>query len=159
MIRVTELAKDYGMGQGAVKALRGISLNIEKGEFCVLLGPSGCGKTTTLRCVAGLEQPDSGEIVIEDTVVNSPQRNLYVPPEDRGIGGASSGAIAAFTVAWHRPDQFSKVLSTIGSFWRSGQRTMAKSFQSRPRTSLKNICSAATAMRIELGAYFFCSLR
>jgi len=37
-------------------------------------------------------------------------------PEDRAIGGASSGAIAAFTVAWHRPDQFSKVLSTIGSF-------------------------------------------
>lgn len=37
-------------------------------------------------------------------------------PEDRGIGGASSGAIAAFTVAWHRPDQFHKVLSTIGSF-------------------------------------------
>jgi enterochelin esterase family protein len=42
--------------------------------------------------------------------------NLSDNPRDRGIGGASSGAIAAFTVAWHRPDQFSKVLSTIGSF-------------------------------------------
>lgn len=42
--------------------------------------------------------------------------NISDRPEDRGIGGASSGAIAAFTVAWHRPDQFSKVLSTIGSF-------------------------------------------
>jgi enterochelin esterase-like enzyme len=42
--------------------------------------------------------------------------NISDRPEDRGIGGASSGAICAFTVAWHRPDQFSKVLSTIGSF-------------------------------------------
>jgi enterochelin esterase-like enzyme len=42
--------------------------------------------------------------------------NLSANPEDRAIGGASSGAIAAFTVAWHRPDQFRKVLSTIGSF-------------------------------------------
>ena len=42
--------------------------------------------------------------------------NLSDRPEDRAIGGASSGAIAAFTVAWHRPDQFHKVLSTIGSF-------------------------------------------
>ncbi len=42
--------------------------------------------------------------------------NISPDPRDRGIGGASSGAIAAFTVAWHRPDQFSKVLSTIGSF-------------------------------------------
>lgn len=42
--------------------------------------------------------------------------NISKRPEDRGIGGCSSGAIAAFTVAWHRPDQFSKVLSTVGSF-------------------------------------------
>jgi len=44
------------------------------------------------------------------------QYNISSKPEDRAIGGASSGAIAAFTVAWHRPDQFSKVISTIGSF-------------------------------------------
>jgi enterochelin esterase-like enzyme len=42
--------------------------------------------------------------------------NVSSKPEDRGIGGASSGAIAAFTVAWHRPNEFRKVLSTIGSF-------------------------------------------
>lgn len=86
MIRITGLTKDYQTGHGGVKALRGISLDIKEGEFCVLLGPSGCGKTTTLRCVAGLEQPDSGEIIIEGTLVNSSQRNIYVPPEDRVIG-------------------------------------------------------------------------
>jgi enterochelin esterase-like enzyme len=48
--------------------------------------------------------------------VLSKQYNISPRPEDRAIGGASSGAIAAFTVAWHRPDQFGKVLSTIGSF-------------------------------------------
>lgn len=55
-------------------------------------------------------------IVDELLPVLNRQYNISPNPEDRGIGGASSGAIAAFTVAWHRPDQFRKVLSTIGSF-------------------------------------------
>ena len=56
--------------------------------------------------------------VIVDELLPALQKsyNLSPNPEDRAIGGASSGAIAAFTVAWHRPDQFRKVLSTIGSF-------------------------------------------
>ena len=55
-------------------------------EFCVLLGPSGCGKTTTLRCVAGLERPDAGELEIAGTLVNSAARRIYVPTERRDIG-------------------------------------------------------------------------
>jgi enterochelin esterase family protein len=55
-------------------------------------------------------------IVDELLPVLEREYNLSKNPEDRAIGGASSGAIAAFTVAWHRPDQFHKVLSTIGSF-------------------------------------------
>ena len=56
-------------------------------------------------------------VIIDELLpVLSRQYNLSKEPQDRAIGGASSGAIAAFTVAWHRPDQFSKVLSTIGSF-------------------------------------------
>lgn len=55
-------------------------------------------------------------IVDELLPVLKKQYTLSDRPEDRAIGGASSGAIAAFTVAWHRPDQFHKVLSTIGSF-------------------------------------------
>ena len=50
---------------GEEVAVAGIDLNIEQGEFVTLLGPSGCGKTTTLRCIAGLEHPDRGEIHIE----------------------------------------------------------------------------------------------
>ena len=57
------------------------------------------------------------KVVIDELLpVLAKQFNLSANPDDRGIGGASSGAIAAFTVAWHRPDQFRKVLSTIGSF-------------------------------------------
>jgi enterochelin esterase-like enzyme len=55
-------------------------------------------------------------IVDELLPVLKARYNISNSPNDRAIGGASSGAIAAFTVAWHRPDQFSKVLSTIGSF-------------------------------------------
>lgn len=86
MIRIKALRKFFKGRHGSVEALRGIDLNIEKSEFFVLLGPSGCGKTTTLRCVAGLEKPDTGEIEIDSVVVNSPSRGLYVPAEKRDIG-------------------------------------------------------------------------
>jgi iron(III) transport system ATP-binding protein len=69
-----------------VEALQGINLEVAEKEFCVLLGPSGCGKTTTLRCVAGLEKPDEGEIEISGVQVNSPQAGVYVPTEKRDIG-------------------------------------------------------------------------
>ncbi|GAA3772932.1 ABC transporter ATP-binding protein [Microbacterium kribbense] len=65
-------------------AVDNIDLTIGEGEFVTLLGPSGCGKTTTLRCVAGLEKPDGGEIEIAGRVVSSAKRN--VDPNRRGLG-------------------------------------------------------------------------
>jgi iron(III) transport system ATP-binding protein len=67
-------------------AVAGVSLEVKEGQFYTLLGPSGCGKTTTLRCVAGLERPDAGEIVIAGETVYSSERNLWVEPHDRNIG-------------------------------------------------------------------------
>ena len=64
---------------GDVIAVSDLSLKIEDQTFVVLLGPSGCGKTTTLRCIAGLETPDKGEIYIGDTRVTD------LPPKDRDI--------------------------------------------------------------------------
>ena len=66
--------------------MRGVSLEIEQGAFYTLLGPSGCGKTTILRCVAGLEHPDAGEIAIGGEVVFSAERGIWVPPHQRNIG-------------------------------------------------------------------------
>ena len=69
-----------------VNAVDGISLGVETGKLITLLGPSGCGKTTTLRCLAGLERPESGRIVIANETVCDTDKGIFVPPSDRGIG-------------------------------------------------------------------------
>ncbi|WP_303657571.1 ABC transporter ATP-binding protein [Haladaptatus caseinilyticus] len=74
-ISLTDLEKSYG----DVLAVDGLSLDIEPGEFLVLLGPSGCGKSTTLRMIAGLETPTGGRIEIGDDEVT---RTL---PQKRGL--------------------------------------------------------------------------
>ena len=66
-----------------VVAINHIQLEVQKGEMLTLLGPSGCGKTTTLRCIAGLEKPEEGEIVIDGKAMLS---QGFVPPSKRGIG-------------------------------------------------------------------------
>ena len=86
MIEIRGLVKGFQTERGEVKAVRGIDLTVDEGEFCVLLGPSGCGKTTTLRCVAGLEKPEDGRIRIGETVVNSADTRIFVPAELRDIG-------------------------------------------------------------------------
>ncbi|WP_244913455.1 ABC transporter ATP-binding protein [Heyndrickxia sporothermodurans] len=75
-VKVEQLTKEFS----GVKALYDINLDIQEGEFFALLGPSGCGKTTTMRCIAGFEQPTSGEIKIGDQVVNQ------IPPNKRSCG-------------------------------------------------------------------------
>jgi len=82
-LEVTDLHKQFAIGRPAVD---GVSFSVPPGEIVVLLGPSGCGKTTTLRCVAGLEHPTSGEISIAGKIVSSPQRGILVPPRSRELG-------------------------------------------------------------------------
>jgi len=69
-----------------IDALRAVDLVINRGEFFVLVGDSGSGKTTLMRCVAGLEEPDGGSIVLRDRTVFSSAKGVSVPPQDRGIG-------------------------------------------------------------------------
>ena len=71
---------------GALNAVDGVSFSIAPGEVFTLLGPSGCGKTTTLRLVAGLEEPDGGEILIRGRAVAAPARGLFAAPEKRQLG-------------------------------------------------------------------------
>ena len=85
MIVAEGLNKLYSTPRRTVDAMKNVNLAIESGSFFVLLGPSGSGKTTTLRSIAGLEQPDSGEIRINDQVVYSSGRSINLPPEQRPI--------------------------------------------------------------------------
>lgn len=71
---------------GRVNAIEQLDLHIQDGEFFVLLGPSGCGKTTTLRCIAGLEEPDNGTLLLGQRAVADSRQGLFVAPEKRNIG-------------------------------------------------------------------------
>jgi putative ABC transport system ATP-binding protein len=65
MINIEDIHKSYLMGKEAVPALRGVSLEIERGDFVCLMGPSGSGKTTLLNIIGGLDEPSRGHIIIE----------------------------------------------------------------------------------------------
>jgi multiple sugar transport system ATP-binding protein len=82
-VEIRNLTRRYQ--QDASPALSGLSLTIASGEFVVVVGPSGCGKSTALRLVAGLDEPDAGEIFVED-------RNMAgVPPQDRDVAMVFQG--------------------------------------------------------------------
>src|SRR5687768_4562317 len=86
MLTVEGLTRTFVTGDGQVQAVHDVSFEVKTGEFFSLLGPSGCGKTTTLRCIAGLETPDSGEIWIDDKPVFSSNKGIMVPVHEREIG-------------------------------------------------------------------------
>jgi len=81
-VRVERLVKDYGTH----RALDGVSFGVGQGHTLALLGPSGCGKTTMLRCIAGLEIPDSGTIEIGGRTVFDSARGIDLPAEERQLG-------------------------------------------------------------------------
>jgi iron(III) transport system ATP-binding protein len=86
VLEATALTKTYTTAQGPWRAVDDVSFRIEAGEFFTLLGPSGCGKTTTLRCIAGLETPDSGRIAIAGEAVFDLRAGVNRPANRRGLG-------------------------------------------------------------------------
>ena len=87
MLRVTRLSKRFQSEQGVdVAAVNDVSFEVETGKLLTLLGPSGCGKTTTLRSIAGLEDPDDGEIQLGSSIVFSRARGVSLPSNRRRVG-------------------------------------------------------------------------
>jgi len=82
VLKLEGVSKNFGK----IKAVDSVSLEVRKGEIATLLGPSGCGKTTTLRLVAGLEEPDGGDIYYRGDLIVSTRRGLFTPPYKRNMG-------------------------------------------------------------------------
>jgi iron(III) transport system ATP-binding protein len=90
VLQVEDLVKTFPGGkgdkEGRVFAVKDVSFEVPPGTLFTLLGPSGCGKTTTLRCIAGLETPDAGEIKVGDRVFFSSKSRQKVRANERGLG-------------------------------------------------------------------------
>jgi iron(III) transport system ATP-binding protein len=90
VLEITNLTKTFRAHRGAVDkevlAVDDLCLAVERGRLFTLLGPSGCGKTTTLRCVAGLENPDSGHIVVDERILFSSKEGIRLRANERGLG-------------------------------------------------------------------------
>lgn len=129
MVELRGVSKAYKIDRGIVQALVNVDVTIAQGEFFTFLGPSGSGKSTTIRCVAGLERPDSGEIVIAGDVVFSAPRKRDVPAEQRPIG-----MVFQSWALWPHMDVFANVAFPLR--------------QVRPRLSAKDISArVADALR------------
>jgi polar amino acid transport system ATP-binding protein len=81
IVRIRGLKKNFG----ELEVLKGVDMDVQKGEVVVILGPSGAGKSTLLRCVNRLEEPTGGEIWFEDVQVNSPKTNINEVREKIGM--------------------------------------------------------------------------
>src|SRR5437588_10845670 len=87
MLSVKELYTEYASDRGPpVKAAQNVTFEVPEGKLFTLLGPSGCGKTTTLRSIAGLERPKSGEILVGGKPVYSSSGNVFIAPNKRNFG-------------------------------------------------------------------------
>jgi len=82
ILQLHDVSKQFG----AVRAVDGLDLEVRRGEILTLLGPSGCGKTTTLRTIIGLERCDTGEIIYDGQVIDSPRTRTFVPTHKRQMG-------------------------------------------------------------------------
>ena len=119
---------------GGVRAVDDLSLRVEEGEMLTLLGPSGCGKTTTLRCLAGLERPTGGRILIGDEVVTAIAEGVFVPPEKRQIG-----MVFQSYAVWPHMTVFENVAYPLRARGVPGQDIPAKVARALKQVRLENL--------------------
>jgi putative ABC transport system ATP-binding protein len=86
IIDASDVVKTYDTGKVEVRALRGVTLGVRRGEMVAIMGPSGCGKTTLLNCLSGLDAIDSGRILIEGVDINELSDNKKSEYRARRMG-------------------------------------------------------------------------
>jgi len=86
MIQAIDVVRTFDTGKVRVPALRGVSLTVGRGEMVAVMGPSGSGKTTLLNCLAGLEQPDSGQIIVDGTDIATMNDRIKTDYRARHMG-------------------------------------------------------------------------
>jgi NitT/TauT family transport system ATP-binding protein len=84
VLEITNLAKTYGTGAKATRAIADVSFSVADREFVCVVGPSGCGKTTLLKCVGGLLRPSSGEVLLRGKRVTSPPEEMALVFQEYG---------------------------------------------------------------------------
>lgn len=84
-IKIKNITKEFLSIRGRIVALRDINIEVEGGEFFVLLGPSGCGKSTLLNILAGLEKPTHGDVWFDEDLVVSTEKKLFSSPKERNV--------------------------------------------------------------------------
>jgi putative ABC transport system ATP-binding protein len=86
VVRISEVKRIYFMGKVEVQALRGINLDIERGEFVSIMGPSGCGKSTLMHIVGCLDRPSSGHVLLDSVDVDELDDNALAEIRNKKVG-------------------------------------------------------------------------
>lgn len=133
-IKISNLTKSYG----PATVIERLNLEVREGEFLTLLGPSGCGKTTTLRSIAGLEEPDEGKILIGDRVVTCTETGTSVPPNKRSLG-----MVFQSYAVWPHMTVFGNVAYPLRRKGMSGTE-----LKERVMTTLESVGLADAALRL-----------
>jgi putative ABC transport system ATP-binding protein len=139
IVRLRDVTKSYGTGAAKTQVLRGVSFDIDSGEFVALVGQSGSGKSTLLNIIGGLDQPDAGEVEVLgiDTLQSSDARRA-------GLRNASIGFVfQAFNLLDHLTVLGNVVLPA--SFAREAKAT--KTVETRGREALRRVGLSDLAMR------------
>jgi len=136
VVSATDLTRRYGEGDTAVDALRGVSLDVPKGQLTAVMGPSGSGKSTLMHILAGLDKPTSGEVTIDGTAISKLNDSDLTKLRRRHIGfifqffnllpmlTAEENILLPLSIAGEKPDRkwVDELLGRIGLADRSTHR-------------------------------------